>query len=277
MIDLLILNGTVIDGSGNPGYKAAVAVEGDSIRVLRGEVGRVEAGRRIDATGCIVAPGFIDMHSHSPLMILANPTHAPKVRQGVTTEVIGVDGHSYAPFTRREDLLAFVEMNSGLEGSPPIDYDWSTVTSYLSRYDRKVAVNIALLVGNSALRISALGWDDTPASPQAMAQMRALLREAMEEGAFGLSTGLDYPPGVYATTEELGELATEAAREEEGTLPGIAGYLVGPVTILRGPDMDASGVLHHIMICGQERRRIFSPATLSAPPLDLLLRRIAYL
>jgi N-acyl-D-amino-acid deacylase len=212
MIDLLILNGTVIDGSGNPGYKAAIAVEGDAIRVLRGEVGHVEAGRRIDATGCVVAPGFIDMHSHSPLMILANPAHAPKVHQGVTTEVIGVDGHSYAPFARREDLLAFVEMNSGLEGSPAIDYDWSTVTSYLSRYDRKVAVNIALLVGNSALRISALGWDDVPANPEAIAQMRSLLREAMEEGAFGLSTGLDYPPGVYATTEELSALAAETAR-----------------------------------------------------------------
>ena len=212
MIDLLIVNGTVIDGSGNPGYKAAIAVEGDTIRVLRGEVSHVQAGRRIDATGYVVAPGFIDMHSHSSLMILASPTHAPKVRQGVTTEVIGVDGHSYAPFTRREDLLAFVEMNSGLEGSPEIDYGWDTVTSYLSRYDRKVAVNIAFLVGNSALRISVLGWDDAPASPEAMQQMRSLLREAMEEGAFGLSTGLDYPPGVYATTEELTELAEETAR-----------------------------------------------------------------
>jgi len=111
MVDLLILNGTVVDGSGNPGYKAAIAVEGDTLRVIRGEVSQVEAGRRIDATGCVVAPGFIDMHSHSSLMILADPTHAPKVRQGVTTEVIGVDGHSYAPFTRREDLLAFVKMN----------------------------------------------------------------------------------------------------------------------------------------------------------------------
>jgi N-acyl-D-amino-acid deacylase len=211
VINVLIVNGTIVDGSGNPGYQASVAVEGDRLRIVRGDV-TIPAERVIDARGLTVAPGFIDMHSHSGLMILADPAHHSKVRQGVTTEVIGVDGNSYAPFTRREDLLSFVEFNAGLDGSPDIPYDWDTVASYLSRFDQKVAVNIAFFIGNCALRICALGWHDQPADPQIVNRMKAMLREGMEEGAFGLSTGLDYPPGSYATTDELARLGAEAAR-----------------------------------------------------------------
>ena len=160
----------------------------------------------------VVAPGFIDLHSHSGLMILADPRHEPKVRQGVTTEVIGVDGNSYAPFDRPADLAAFVELNAGLDGHPDIAYDWDTVAAYLTRFDRQVSVNIAYLVGNSVLRIGALGWDETPAGEGAIASMRSMLAEAMAEGAFGLSSGLDYPPGSYATTGELAALTEEAGR-----------------------------------------------------------------
>jgi N-acyl-D-amino-acid deacylase len=171
----------------------------------------VQATRTIDATALVVAPGFIDMHSHSGLMILAEPRHDPKVRQGVTTEVIGVDGNSYAPFPNLADLHSFVQLNAGLDGRPDLRYDWDTVASYLSRFDRQVALNICYLVGNSPLRIAALGWDDVPADRQAVERMKALLREGMEEGAFGVSSGLDYPPGSYATTEELGALTRQAA------------------------------------------------------------------
>src|SRR5918992_255014 len=188
--DLLIHGGTIVDGTGSPGYHAAVAIEGDRLRIVRGDVADMSAARRIDAAGLIVAPGFIDMHSHSGLMILAEPRHEPKVRQGVTTEVVGVDGNSYAPFERRDDLDAFVELNGGLDGRPPIAYDWDTVETYLGRLDERVSVNIAYLVGNSALRICALGWDDVPATGRDVGRMRALLREGMEEGAFGLSSGL---------------------------------------------------------------------------------------
>ncbi len=212
MTDLLIHGGMIVDGAGNPGFPAAVAIEGDRVRILRGDVSEVAAARRIDAAGMVVAPGFIDMHSHSGLMIQSEPAHEPKVRQGVTTEVIGVDGCSYAPFRRREDLLAFVELNSGLDGWPSLDYDWDTVASYLSRFDRRVAVNVAFLIGNSALRVCAIGWDDEPATDRTVQDMRSLIREGMQEGAFGISTGLDYPPGAYATTEELSALSQEAAR-----------------------------------------------------------------
>ena len=98
MIDLLITGGRVLDGTGAPGIYASVAVEGDRLRIFRGEASDVEAVRTIDATGKIVCPGFIDIHAHSSLVILDDPEHMPKVHQGVTTEVIGIDGVSYAPF-----------------------------------------------------------------------------------------------------------------------------------------------------------------------------------
>jgi len=210
--DLLIEGGTVVDGTGAAGFRAAIGVRGDSLSVLRGDMTDVRADRRIDAAGHVVAPGFIDIHSHSGLMILAEPRHEPKVRQGVTTEVVGVDGNSYAPFPSRDDLLAFARLNAGLDGLPDIDFDWSSADSYLRRFDRRVSVNLAFMVGNSALRIDALGWDDVPADATALDGMRGLLRESMEEGAFGLSSGLDYPPGAFASTAELAVLTSEAAR-----------------------------------------------------------------
>ena len=118
MLDLLIRGGLVIDGTGNPGFYAAVGVEGERVRILRGDLAGVDAARVIDATGRIVCPGFIDMHAHSGLVILAEPLHEPKVRQGVTTEVIGIDGCSYAPFQSPDDLRRFIEVNSGLGRLP---------------------------------------------------------------------------------------------------------------------------------------------------------------
>jgi N-acyl-D-amino-acid deacylase len=216
--DILITGATIVDGTGAPGRPGSVAIHGDRLRLLAPAApGKEEpaANRRIDASGMVVAPGFIDLHSHSGLMILQNPRHEPKIRQGVTTEVIGVDGNSYAPFPSRDDLLAFVHLNAGLDGRPPVAFDWNTTAGYLAGFDRQVSVNIAFLVGNSALRIAAVGWDDQPADEPALDRQRGLLREAMEEGAFGLSSGLDYPPGSYATTDELAQLARQA-----GTLGG---------------------------------------------------------
>lgn len=212
MLDLLITGGLIIDGTGNPGFYGAVGVEGERVRVLRGDLSGVQAARVIDATGRVVCPGFIDVHAHSGLVILAEPQHEPKVRQGVTTELIGVDGNSYAPFTSEADFLRFVELNSGLDGNPPLPGRWSTVEQYLSIFDNRVAVNVAYILGNSPLRICAMRWDDRPPTAAELANMKALLREGMEEGAFGLSTGLDYPPGSYADTGELVDLCREAVR-----------------------------------------------------------------
>ena len=211
MLELLIGNGLIIDGTGSPGYYGGVGVEGDVVRVLRGDLSSVEAARTIDATGHVVCPGFIDMHAHSGLVLLSEPRHEPKVRQGITTELIGVDGNSYAPFRSREAFRRFVELNSGLDGNPSLPGNWSTVESYLNMFDRRAAVNIAYIVGNSPVRIGAIGWEDTPATASDIANMKAMVREAMEEGAFGLSTGLDYPPGSFADTDELVELSNQVA------------------------------------------------------------------
>src|SRR5207244_3551752 len=131
---------------------------------------------------------------------------------GVTTELIGVDGNSYAPFRSDADLTRFIQLNSGLDGNPTLVDRWSTVEEYLALFDRRVAVNICYLVGNSPLRIAAVGWQERPATAAEQADMRALMREAMEEGAWGMSTGLDYPPGSYADTAELVGLSEVAAR-----------------------------------------------------------------
>jgi N-acyl-D-amino-acid deacylase len=210
-VELLITGGTIVDGTGAPRRPGTLVVEGDRMRELPPDAPLPEhAARTIDATDRIVAPGFIDLHSHGGLVILHEPRHEPKVRQGVTTEIVGVDGNGFAPFERREDLEAFVHLDAGLDGDPPIDYDWRTTAEYLARYDGTVSVNVGTLVGNSQLRIAALGWDDVPADARAIDRMRAVLRDSMRDGAVGLSSGLDYPPGSFATTEELAELTREA-------------------------------------------------------------------
>ena len=210
-VDLLITGASLVDGSGSDARPGTVASLGGRLHLGDAAWRPAHAARRIDATDMVVAPGFIDLHSHGGLVIMADPRHEPKVRQGVTTEVIGVDGNGYAPFLDHNDLAAFVDLNAGLDGRPDIAYDWDTVASYIARYDHGQAVNVAVMIGNSALRIGSVGWDDKPADGRSLSDMRAMLREAMQEGAFGVSSGLDYPPGSYASTDELAALTAEAA------------------------------------------------------------------
>lgn len=210
--DVLIEHGSVVDGTGNPAFTAAVGIRDGRVTLLRGSTADVPARERIDATGRIVAPGLIDLHSHSDLVLLGDPDLEMKIRQGVTTEVIGVDGLSYAPFDRPADLHAFSEQNAGIAGLPAEPLGWRSVADQLATYDRAVAVNVATMVGNTALRVNALGWEPGVADGAALDRMRAQVREAMYDGAFGLSTGLDYPPGAHATTDELVALAAEAAK-----------------------------------------------------------------
>ena len=212
MFDILIKGGLVLDGAGNPGQYLSVGVKNNTIQLLRGDVSDIKATQTIDASGKVVSPGFIDVHAHSGLVILSEPEHMPKVHQGVTTELIGIDGNSYAPFYNDLDLKRMIQINSGLDGAPDINYNWRTVTDYLDLFDKKVAVNIAYVVGNSPLRVGAMGWSANKATSKELDKQKGLLREAMQEGAFGMSTGLDYPPGNYADTDELVAIAKESEK-----------------------------------------------------------------
>lgn len=212
MIDLLIRNGLVIDGSGSPGFHAAVLVQQERVTIHRGDPSHLQAARVIDATDHVVCPGFIDLHSHAGLTILGEPHHDPKVRQGVTTELVGIDGISHAPFKTQEELHRYIWLDDGLNGYPPMPADWLTVAQLLGKYDNRVAINIAYILGNSPVRIWSVGWNDRPATHAEIQDMKSVVREAMEEGAWGLSTGLDYPPGAYADTDELVTLAEVSAR-----------------------------------------------------------------
>ncbi|MBI2171111.1 MAG: D-aminoacylase [Chloroflexi bacterium] len=211
MLDLLVRGGLIIDGTGSPGFYGAVGVEGEEVRILRGDLTGMEAARVIDATGHVVCPGFIDVHSHGGMTIMKEPRHEPKVRQGVTTELIGIDGNSVAPFKTREELHRFIWLDSGLNDYPPMPADWLTVAQLLAKFDHRGAVNIAYILGNSPVRIWSVGWKNRLATRPELEDMKAVVREAMEEGAFGLSTGLDYPPGSFADTNELIELSKVAA------------------------------------------------------------------
>ena len=202
MLDILIKNGLVVDGTGKPAFKADVGiVEGRIAVVVEGV--EQEAKRTIQALGLHLAPGFIDPHTHSDLTLLADPCAESKIHQGVTTEVIGNCGFSPAPLLGAavEEVRAEAELLG-------IDVTWTSVAEYLEHLRNSgTAVNVVPLVGHNTVRGSVLGYDDVQPTTEQQAEMERLVAEAMEQGARGLSTGLFYPPGFYARTEEVIGLA----------------------------------------------------------------------
>jgi N-acyl-D-amino-acid deacylase len=202
VLDLLLSGGTVFDGTGNPRFRADIGLAGDRIAAV-GRLGDKPAARRIDVTGLAVSPGFIDMHSHSDLQVLANPPHEAKVHQGVTLDVLGQDGLSYAPVT--DDVL--VQLRRQLRGwnddPPDFDWNWRTVGEYLDRLGQGTAVNTAYLAPHGTLRMHVMGNDDRQATADELDRMRRLLAEALEDGAVGMSAGLTYAPAMYADDDEL--------------------------------------------------------------------------
>ena len=204
MLDLLLRNGLVIDGSGDPGRVADVGVR-DGVIVSVGENDE-PARRTLDVAGLVVAPGFIDMHAHSDLQLLLNPPHESKVHQGVTTELIGQDGLSYAPVTDASLTELRVQLAGWNDDSYELDWDWRSVAQYLGRLDRNVAVNVAYLVPHGTVRLTVMGADDRPPTSAELDWMKELVKTAIAEGAVGLSAGLTYTPGMYADDDELAEL-----------------------------------------------------------------------
>ena len=205
---LLIRGGTVVDGSGAPARAADVAVEGERIAAVAPGLDG-SATRVIDATGRAVTPGFVDMHSHSDLFYFACPSAESKIRQGVTTEVVGMCSFSQAPL--RPDQRDIVRGWAGGIGAS-LDLRWETFAQYLDALRAiRPSVNVAHFVGHGALRIAAMGFEARPAGPDDLRGMEGLLGEAMDAGAFGFSTGLVYAPSAYSNTEELIALARSMA------------------------------------------------------------------
>ena len=211
MYDLLIRGGRVVDGTGNPWYRADVGVKDGAIAAI----GRVEgrAGRVVDAEGLYVAPGFIDVHCHADFTVLdpRNPRDF-KLRQGITTECAGQCGESAAPINPDTlDLLkAYVAFEAPVEGV--LSWRWRTFDEYLRELeDFDIPTNFVPMVGHGTVRIDAMGFENRPPTEAELARMKATVREAMEAGAFGFSVGLAYAPGDYARNDEVIELARVSA------------------------------------------------------------------
>jgi N-acyl-D-amino-acid deacylase len=206
--DLILRNATVIPGPKDGTFFGDVAVKGDKIAAL-GEMLPGSALTEMDCTGLVVSPGFIDAHVHGDLALLADPDHPPAVRQGVTTYICGQDGVAFVPGS--DETQAYMRRyTAGFNGNfATPGRSWNRVDEFLSQLDGTTAVNVATLVPNGNVRMEVMGLADRKATPDELVAMRRLVREGMEQGAVGLSSGLDYVPSLYADEKELTELCTE--------------------------------------------------------------------
>jgi N-acyl-D-aspartate/D-glutamate deacylase len=208
--DLVLRRGRIVDGCGNPWFYGDVGIQGGRIARIA-PPGTLHGSQILDVTGRFIAPGFVDIHTHSDLSILVNPQAESVVRQGVTTEVIGNCGMSPAPVT----TACLAEMRhfwGRLSSAPGVTWQWRTFGQYLrALQEGGLAINVASLAGHAALRIAVMGFENRPPAPAELDRMKKLLAEAMTGGAVGLSTGLVYPPGCFAATGEIVELCRVAA------------------------------------------------------------------
>ncbi|WP_347039006.1 amidohydrolase family protein [Glutamicibacter halophytocola] len=211
----LFSNATIIDGTGADRYAGDVLVSMGKIQKIAPAGTLGTDGEQIDASSLVLSPGFIDMHAHSDLYLLTSPAHLPKITQGVTTELLGQDGISYAP-ANDEILPQIREKIAGWNGNPQdFDFSWRTVREYLDRLDsldahgQRIATNAAYLIPQGTVRALVMGFGQGQASAEQIRQMRQVVAEGMEQGAVGMSSGLTYTPGMYASTAELGELCAE--------------------------------------------------------------------
>ncbi|MBM3949026.1 MAG: amidohydrolase family protein [SAR202 cluster bacterium] len=208
MFDLVILGGNIVDGTGKKAYRADVGIAGERIEAI-GDLGQAETHRVIVAHGLTVSPGFIDSHAHSDGMLLLDPQHANGIRQGITTELLGQDGLSYAPLSPANYRM-YSRYLAGLLGLPPADLDMHNVTAFRANYHKKCAVNTAYCVAHGAIRVETLGFRDVPLVGDALKKAKRLVHESIEQGAVAFSTGMSYYPNCWSTTAELVELCKEA-------------------------------------------------------------------
>jgi dihydroorotase/N-acyl-D-amino-acid deacylase len=204
--DVIIRNGHIIDGTGSPWYSGDIGIRNGRIAAI-GFLGGAQAKRTIDAHGMVVAPGFIDMLGQSEITILVNPHLPSKIFQGITTEITG-EGSSVAPLND-----AIIKADRISYDHYKINPDWRTVRQYFARLEKQgMGINLATYVGATQVRRMVLGDDKVQPTPAQLEQMKSLVRDAMRDGAVGVSTSLQYAPAPYATTEELIALAGEASK-----------------------------------------------------------------
>ena len=204
--DLILRGGMVYDGQGGPGVRQDLAVTGDTLTAL-GDLSQASAGRVLDVSGLAVSPGFIDIHTHSDFSLLINRPMRSSLAQGVTTEVVGNCGTSIGLVTADE---SFAQERRWAERGGTV-LDWSRMREYLRRVeDGGLAANVATLAGHGTIRKAVLGFEDRPPTAPELARMQAILADALDDGAIGLSTGLEYLPGGYAKHDEVAALAAVA-------------------------------------------------------------------
>ncbi len=200
--DLVLANGRILDGCGNPWFWGDIAIQDKRVAEVA-SAGILQGSRTLDVGGRYIAPGFVDIHTHSDLSILVNRHAESAVHQGVTTQVIGNCGMSPAPV----DAQHLNDMQSSwgpLSNQPEVTWQWRTFGQYLEALQRDgLAINIASLAGHAAMRMAVMGFEDRQPNQLELEQMEAYLAEAMQAGAFGLSTGLVYPPGCFAAIDEI--------------------------------------------------------------------------
>ena len=199
MFDTLIRGGTVVDGTGAPGVVTDIGIRDARVQAV-GPLASSPTAETLDATGLVVSPGFIDMHTHSDLSLMGDPCGHSKIRQGVTTELVGHCGVSPFPIPANSASSPGRAAHSPILGDP----DWTDLEGYASRIAHQgSAINIAPLVGHGSVREAVMGYDDRPPTPEELRQMGDLVARAMDQGAFGLSAGLTLAPGRYADLDEL--------------------------------------------------------------------------
>ncbi|MBI2154765.1 MAG: D-aminoacylase [Candidatus Rokubacteria bacterium] len=253
MFDTKIEGATVVDGTGAPGFRADVGITGEVIAAV-GDLSREPAGTTLRASGLTLAPGFIDIHSHSDWRLWANRRAESKIRQGVTTEVVGNCGFSPAPVNPsfREDLRGFA-----LYVPEGMDFSWQSVEEYLTRFDHGgCALNVIQLLGHGTLRIAAMGFARRKPTDRELAHMKRLVAESLEGGAWGISTGLIYAPGSYGETDEIVELARVAGRHRgfyASHIRGEAANLLNSITeaITIGREGELPVQVSHIKAAGR--------------------------
>ena len=208
MFDLIIKNGNIIDGTGDKPKKSDIAIKGDKI-VFIGDLRDQEAKTVVDAEGLCVSPGFIDTHSHADFDILRDPQHIYGISQGVTTEILSPDGIGIVPLDKSKSKK-HIDYLSGILGHPPEDFDGTSFDSAKKFYHKKSKINVAVFAGHGPLRLNLTGMNDIPLEGELLKKAKYKLEESFEQGAAGFSTGLDYYPQTFSSTEELIELSKVA-------------------------------------------------------------------